>query len=466
MDKEKSKKYGTLIKDTLIFALGSIGSKFMLFILVPLYTNCLTPDEYGTAELIFTIAQLIIPLLSLTVFDAVLRFGLSKDYKANDVLACAFLVWGVASIISVAITPLFGFYDKVAKWKWYLCGYTIVQMLFSIEQNYLKTVGKNKLYAFCSLLQALVLALLNIVLLLFVKMRVEGYLLANIFASLLVAVFTFFIGGALKDLKTAKLNKTLLKKMLVYSSPLILNNISWWGIQSANKILVEIILGASVLGVYTVATKIPALINVIITIFSQSWGISTIREVESTDDTSFYSSVFSVYTFLAIGACIAIVTIIKPFMTIYVGAEFVSAWVYVPILLVSAVFSAISGFCGSLYGALKKSVNNMISTLISAIVCVGVTLLLINSIGLWSAIIGTLLSYLTIAIIRLFDTRRFIKFKIDWLRFLLSIAIMSVQTILVTIEWHGYLVSAVAIVLFLAVNAIPVVKFLRSKKER
>lgn len=42
-------KYNKLVKDTLIFALGSIGSKFILFFLVPLYTNCLTTEQYGIA---------------------------------------------------------------------------------------------------------------------------------------------------------------------------------------------------------------------------------------------------------------------------------------------------------------------------------------------------------------------------------------------------------------------------------
>lgn len=61
-------KYNKLVKDTLIFALGSIGSKFILFFLVPLYTNCLTTEQYGIADLVFTIAQIFIPIISLVIF--------------------------------------------------------------------------------------------------------------------------------------------------------------------------------------------------------------------------------------------------------------------------------------------------------------------------------------------------------------------------------------------------------------
>ena len=71
----KTKK---LIKNIITFAIGNIGSKLVLFFMVPLYTKCLSTDQYGTIEIIETIEQLLIPFMSIVVFDAVIRFGLSK----------------------------------------------------------------------------------------------------------------------------------------------------------------------------------------------------------------------------------------------------------------------------------------------------------------------------------------------------------------------------------------------------
>ena len=42
-------KLKSLFKDTLIFAFGSLGSKLILFFMVPLYTTCRTQAEYGIA---------------------------------------------------------------------------------------------------------------------------------------------------------------------------------------------------------------------------------------------------------------------------------------------------------------------------------------------------------------------------------------------------------------------------------
>lgn len=44
-------KYKKLLSNSLIFTLGNLGSKLLVFILVPLYTYALTPKEYGFADL-------------------------------------------------------------------------------------------------------------------------------------------------------------------------------------------------------------------------------------------------------------------------------------------------------------------------------------------------------------------------------------------------------------------------------
>ena len=67
--------------------------------------------------------------------------------------------------------------------------------------------------------------------------------------------------------------------------------------QSADKLMVEFFISSAALGLYTAASKIPALINVITSIFSQSWGISSIKEYDTTKEESFYSNVFRLFSF-------------------------------------------------------------------------------------------------------------------------------------------------------------------------
>ena len=101
-------KYKRLIKDTLIFSLGSLGSKLILFLMVPIYTNVLSKEEYGVTELIYTFMSLILPFVSVVIFDAVTRFGLAKEEKHENVLAVGLLVALAGGLLTVAITPIVG----------------------------------------------------------------------------------------------------------------------------------------------------------------------------------------------------------------------------------------------------------------------------------------------------------------------------------------------------------------------
>lgn len=453
-----NKKYKKLLNDTIIFAIGGIGSKLILFFLMPLYTNYLSTDEYGIADLIFTVSQLVIPFVSLVIFDSVLRFALSKIERSEDVLLNSLIVWGIGSIVTILLTPLIGLYSPIANWRWHLCAYIILNILMSVELNYIKAKERNRLYAVVSIVQTLAMALANVLLIVVIPLGIDGYVFANIIGCSISVIIIFLFGKLYKDLKFAKFSPFLLKKMLLFSAPLVLNNISWWAMHSANKIIIEFALGASILGIYTVATKIPSLINVMISIFQQSWGISSVKEIESSNESDFYSNVFKIFSFVAFAMSVGLIFIIKPLMHIYVGEDFIEAWKYIPVLLASATFSAISSYFVSLYSALKKSLNNMIATLISAVVNIVVVLILVDRMGIWAAILGTFFAYFVMAILRMIEVTRYIKMKIDVFRFVINSVIVITQAFLVSMEIKIYLVSTIAAVLFFVTN----IKFIKS----
>lgn len=460
----KPTKYKRLLTDTLIFALGNLGSKIILFFLVPLYTNFLSKEEYGTSDLVFTVAQLLVAFVSLVIFDAVLRFGLSIDANKPNVLKSSLLVVLIGSVVTVILTPLFRFYAPLAEWRWYLCVYVILNMAGSVELNYLKVIDKNKAYAIISVLHTLALAVANVILLTVLHWGIRGYLLSTIISSAVTVILAWFAGDIFSALKEGTVDKKLLKEMTRYSTPLILNNVSWWLIQSSDKIMVEAMVGAAALGLYTTATKIPSLINVIISIFSQAWGISSVREFETSNDKSFYSDVFVSYSVIGFGAAVCINVIVKPFMLIYVSDAFAESWKYVPLLLASASFSAVASYFGSLYGALKKSVNNMRSTVIAAIVNVIVNYVCISYLGTWGAIIGTVTAYALLAFYRMIDVLRYIKFDPKWKQFLTNVAIVILQAVLVSLDINIPVVSVIAVLAFAAVNRRELVKFVNMTK--
>lgn len=444
-------KYKNLLKDTMIFALGSFGSKVILFFLVPLYTNYLTADEYGIADLISTFSQLIIPITSLMISSAVIRFGMMKSEKSEDVIVNAFCVIGFSIVTTFMIIFLLGWYAPVKEWRWYLFVQVILSNIAEIEKTYLKVKNKNKIFSIISVFQTLILAITNVLLLTIFNQGVRGYIIANIAGALVGVIIAFFAGNLYNDLSEGSFNMDLLKRMIMYSSPLIFGNISWWVIHSSDKIMIQAMLSASALGIYTVATKIPSLINVIIAIFSQAWGISSIKEIESTKKTDFISSVFNLYSTTVFGAAILLITFIKPFMNIYVGNDFKGSWIYTPLLLAAAAFFSLSVFISSLYSALQKTKNDMWTTILCAVINLIVNYIGISFLGVWGAIIGTVTAYFICAVVRIIDINRFLKINIKK-NLYINMLILIFQSIAIAVQWHIVFVSSIGCSLFVLLN--------------
>lgn len=454
-------KYLRLIRDTGIFALGSLGSKLILFLMVPLYTNCMTAAEYGTADLVFTVAQLVMPFVSVVIFDGVIRFGLAREEDPADVLRAGLTVCAVGSVVTLLTAPLIGLYDGVAGWEWYLSAYVVLTMCGSCLMNYLKACNRNKLYALLSVLQTLVLALCNVGFLLYAGMGIRGYLLSTCIATLIPVVCPLLFGGAARDLVGSRFDKRLMQRMLAYSAPLILNNVSYWVIQSLDKVMLGAMVGAAALGIYTVATKIPSLINVVTSIFSQAWGISSVKEMESSNDGRYYSNVLkALYTFV-FGVAILLIALVRPFMAVYVGEGFGDSWQYVPLLLVAAAFGAVASYYGSLYGAFLKSVNNMFTTLLAAIVNMVFNFLLIPIAGIWGAVVGTVVAYAALMVVRMADVGRFVPIDAGLPRFIASAMLMVAYAATVSVGLGSPLVSITVVAFYTLFNGKPLLRLVK-----
>ena len=136
-------KYKTLAKDTVIFAIGSLGSKLILFFLVPLYTNFLTREEYGISELVTTFVQLLVPFAAASINLALIRFGMKKDRRGADVLKVSCVVLLLSLLVTFIFIPFLYLYKPIGPWKWYLIALIILTNFSEVFKNYLKVLNQQ-----------------------------------------------------------------------------------------------------------------------------------------------------------------------------------------------------------------------------------------------------------------------------------------------------------------------------------
>ena len=98
-------KYKKLASNTIIFAIGTFSSKILSFLLMPFVTRMMTTADYGSADLIQQTVNVLIPIVTLQVNSAALRFSLDKAKNKADVFTV-----GVRTTIIGFIVFFFFFY--------------------------------------------------------------------------------------------------------------------------------------------------------------------------------------------------------------------------------------------------------------------------------------------------------------------------------------------------------------------
>ena len=92
-----------LIKNTIIFTLGNLGSKLITFFLIPLYTNALTTTEYGVVDLVTTVGTVAVPILTLNICESVMRFALDKNADNKKITQIGTNILVIGMVIGLLI---------------------------------------------------------------------------------------------------------------------------------------------------------------------------------------------------------------------------------------------------------------------------------------------------------------------------------------------------------------------------
>ena len=400
--------YKKLLNNSFLFAIGNFGSKIILLLLVPLYTYYLTTAEYGIVDLITTSTILLLPIVSANVFDAVLRFTMDKEESQSQVLSNSLFVAVLGSIAAISLYPLL----SLLKIDQDMLNYTYVILLLQVFQNILsqfaRGLGKIKVFAINGIWMTLVMSIANVILLTRYDMGIAGYLLSIVIANVASIGYLVVALKIWRFLDLSHINKPLVKTMLAYALPIIPNSIMWWLISASNRYFILGFLTASANGIYAVANKVPAILSLVTSIFTQSWQLSAIEEYESEYKSEFYSKVFSYYSSLLFLGTSSILVVLKLFMASFIAPEYYEAWQSVPFLLLGVVFSSFSAFLGTNYLAAKETRGVFRTSVYGGAASLVLNYLLIPYFGLIGAGVANMISFAIMWILRIFDTKRYI----------------------------------------------------------
>jgi len=474
-----------LSKNIVLFSISNFVSKILVFLLVPFYTNVLTTYEYGVADIIQVTLLLLVPALTVNIGEAALRFGIEETdnrpqifkigvkyvLRAEKIVAAV----GIPAYLILGMTS----FEKKEELKWYIFLFMILFLANAFYEYfvyYFQGAEAVEIIVIGSISCTALTIAFNLFFLLGVKIGLNGYLFSQILAFSMAALLMYLLGrrrgitteSAISDENnvlpdkvsdaasgddkedTTELNSEPLEtRMVAYGRPMIVYAVASWINNAIDRYFVLFLCGTAVNGIYGVAYKIPAILMVFQRIFAQAWQLSATKAHKDEDSEEFFTDMYRTYNSFMVLGCSFLVLIVKLLASFLFRKEFYEAWKFVPPLLISVIFGALTGFLGSICLAHKDSKSMGKATGIGALVNIALNLLLIPSFAAMGAAVATAVSYCTMSTMALIFVLKHAKIKVSYLRNAASYVLLIVQSVIMIMEvpYHYALSGLIFIIL-------------------
>ena len=273
-----------LLKHSSIYAIGQILTRLVSVLLLPLYTNCLSPADYGVVGILDTTAAILALMIGGGMVAAVTRFHFERPTEEDhDRTWWTGLTWVTFASV-VVLTPLWlGRQTLVSvtlrsvadgEWLYTLTLATIlVQLIGQLVDGYLRVLKWSGVFVMISLGRLLLNVCLNVWFLVGMKYGVEGLLLGNLLASVVhtLVLLSVFVGTR----GPYHFSFSLAKQLLRFSAPLMVTAFLAMLMHEANRYILVFLVSASDLGVYAFAHKIGFAVNTLCLLpFSSIWQVA------------------------------------------------------------------------------------------------------------------------------------------------------------------------------------------------
>ncbi len=420
MSKEKD-----LIKNTSILMIGGVFSKFFTFLLLPLYTNAISPDDFGTIDILQTVIALAMYIIPLQIEEGVFRFLIeSRGSKQGQqrIITSGICLLVINTLVFLILSGLFLLLWPIPHFGLFALSF-FSSALSSFMFNIPRGLGHNVLFSIASFLSTICSLFVNLVLILGFHLGGTSILVALIVSNLFASFYIALQEKIWIYLRKEAFQFALIREMLEYTLPLIPNALSWWVANASDRIIISLFLGNWANGLYAAANKIPTIYTNIYVYFNLAWTESIALNIHDADREQFLSKMFDrmirLFSFLALG----ILTCASLFFPLLIGAEYSNSYFHVFILVVAVFVNSLCSVYGGLFAGFKKSKTVGLTTTIGAVTNLLVNLSLVKILGLYAASVSTLVSYIVILAARKHAADKLVKTRFP-LGFLLQLLLV------------------------------------------
>lgn len=293
-------------KNTLIYSLGNLSSKLVGFVLIPLYTNHFATSEYGILSIIEITSQILLAVFGLSLYAALMRWywDVEKEKQKSVFFSLLFIVIAfsllLGSVLFVYSRNISSFllenesYSGVLRFMFVTAALEATGIL---PATLMRLQEKPVLFSVSNITKLTVNLVLTVYFIRNMGMGLEGIYLAQMIG---ISVYFVITSGYILNNIRLKFEMTLLKEMLIYSSPLIISAISGLILNITDRYTLRFMSTLSEVGIYSLAFKISNTVKVFI-INSIMLAVSPMifKMINNPENKRFYSKILTYITFIS-----------------------------------------------------------------------------------------------------------------------------------------------------------------------
>lgn len=396
-----------LLKGTFIYGSGQVMARLITFLLLPLTTAYITPQDYGVLGAIGVVTMCLSGFFTLG-----LGVSLARCYYSTELLQERNgIIWtGMATILTHCslILLLSAIFIKP------LCTITLVPLnyqhllllslgtlaLSSISlplSTYFRLHERALLVVTCSLAELIVSLSLSLYLVIIAQQGCTGIVVGT-FAGQLTSI-TLMTVLSLREIPFTFAWR-FLPDMLRIGYPYMFGLVGYFLLQSASRYLLEELDSIEALGLFFLGANFGRTIELVVSSFISAWSPYMLSFINNTQEaSSTFGRIFRYYTlgFCALLACYF--TCAKPIVYLMVQPTYYSVWSVIGLVATAQVFWGIYGISASGFLFNKKSILQMSTEITAGIFTIAFSYLFIPFLHIEGAALAMLCGFLTLVLI-------------------------------------------------------------------
>ena len=410
-----------LFKNISLFTFFNVINSAIPFLLLPILTAYLTPEDYGIVDIFYNISIIATPVIGLSIVQSISRYYFEEIDLAKFITTVFLILSGVGLLLILAgllFTLLATDFIADLGIPPMLIVVALIYTLFSQISEILLTVWRVsyktvKFGTFRVLKTAMDLGL-SILLIVAFKMGWEGRIIPQVLVAILfggVACFILYRNG---HLLKPKINKEYKKEALSFSVPLIFHTLGGNLIGFSDRFFILFMLGLTNVGIYSVGYQIGMVIALLQNSFNQAWVpffFERLKENKAQEKLRIVKITYGYFALLLIVALFFY--FITPIIYKYfIGDAFDSGATVVLWVLLGYAFQGMYKMAVNYLFYLKKTKLIAYCTLFTLVLNLILNYILIKMNGITGAAQATLISFVVLFLVVFVMAKR--SYKMPW----------------------------------------------------